>query len=298
MSRRLSISTPGREISVIVPHYQDLDRLGTCLAALARQSIGSERFEVVVADNRSPAGLAAVERAVGGRARVVEAPEPGAGPARNAGVAASHGALLAFTDCDCVPEAGWLAAGIARLASADIVGGRVTVSVEDEARMTGAEAFERVFAFDNRAYVERQSFTVTANLFCSRAVFEAVGPFRSGVSEDLDWCQRAARKGYTIAYEEAAAVSHPARRDWDELKRKWRRLNAERYALEVSGRAARMRWAARNLAMPISVVAHAPRVFASAMLPDLRTRLRALATLARLRLWRMADSLSLLRKDG
>ena len=296
MGRRLSNNSRSRDISVIVPHYQDLDRLRTCLDALGRQSMHPERFEIVVADNRSPVGIAAIERVVAGRARVVEADERGAGPARNAGVAASDGALLAFTDCDCIPEPGWLMAGVDALESVDIVGGRMIVCVDDEARMTGAEAFERVFAFDNRTYVERQNFSLTANLFCSRAVFDAVGEFRNGVSEDVDWCHRAAAKGYRLAYENAAVVAHPARRDWDELKRKWRRLNAERFALEVSGPAARARWAARNLAMPISVLAHAPKVVTSSKLPDARARLLALGMLARLRLWRMADGIGLLRK--
>ena len=298
----MSETINGRDISVVVPHYQDLDRLGACLDALGRQSLSRDRFEVIVADNGSPIGLGAVQRVVAGRARVIEASERGAGPARNAGVAASDAALLAFTDCDCVPEPGWLAAGIGRLADADhpadIVGGRINVCVDDAARMTGAEAFERVFAFDNRDYVERQNFSVTANLFCARDVFDAVGHFRNGVSEDLDWCHRAARIGYVIAYEDAAAVAHPARRDWNELRRKWRRLNAERFSLEVRGPAARLRWAARNLSMPLSVLAHVPRIVMSPKLPDARARLLALATLARLRLWRMTDGIGLLRKGA
>ena len=49
-------------VSVIVPHYNDLEGLEICLAALARQSFPAEQIEIVVADNASPQGIAAVEK--------------------------------------------------------------------------------------------------------------------------------------------------------------------------------------------------------------------------------------------
>ncbi|MFW5899467.1 MAG: glycosyltransferase family 2 protein, partial [Jiangellaceae bacterium] len=101
-----------------------------------------------------------------------------------------------------------IAAGFRALAgegAPDAVGGRVEVFHEDEGAgpstgprtvpRTGAQAFEAVFAFENRAYVERKGFSVTANLVTRRAVFEDVGPFRPGLSEDLDWCARARARG-------------------------------------------------------------------------------------------------------
>jgi GT2 family glycosyltransferase len=289
---------PDRNVSVVIPHYNDLAGLSACLDALARQSVSTGTFEIVIADNRSPCGIAAVEAVAGARARVVDAPDRGAGSARNAGVAASSGRVLAFTDSDCVPAPGWLAAGLAALEQADAVGGRMTVSVGDEARMSGAEAFERVFAFNNRAYVEIKGFSVTANLFTRREVFDAVGPFRSGVSEDVDWCHRAAAKGYRLVYAADAVIAHPARANWGELKRKWRRINAERFQLEASGTAGKLRWAATNLSLPLSILAHLPKVAKSPDLPGARTKLRALAMLARLRLWRMAHGLGLLISGG
>jgi len=280
-------------VSVIIPHYDDLARLDLCLAALEAQDLPRDAFEIVVADNASPAGLAAVEAVAGGRARVVLAAEKGAGPARNAGVAASKAPLLAFTDCDCVPAPGWLSAGLAALETCDLAGGRMVVSVTDERAMTGAEAFEKVFAFDNRSYVEKKGFSVTANLFCGRAVFDATGPFRTGVSEDVEWCHRAGRKGYRLGYAERAVVAHPARRDWGELKRKWQRMNVEGFGLAMQGGKGRLRWIGRNLTMPLSIVAHAPRVLTSPLLPDAGARARALAMLARVRLWRMTDAIAL-----
>jgi GT2 family glycosyltransferase len=284
-------------ISVVVPHYQDLDSLGRCLDALARQTLPREAFEIIVADNASPVGEAAVAQRIAGHARLTLAPQKGAGPARNAGVAASRGDILAFTDCDCVPEPDWLAQGVAALSAWDFVGGRMRVLVDDPARMTGPEAFETVFAFDNEAYVTRKGFTVTANLFCPRALFDAVGGFRVGVSEDLDWCLRARAAGYRIGYAAGAVVGHPARRTWPELRRKWERLNAEAFGLVAGEPGGRGRWFIRAFALPLSALAHTPKVLRSPLLASGRDRLRALAVLYRLRFWRFRHALSLLASD-
>jgi glycosyltransferase involved in cell wall biosynthesis len=285
--------TTSPKVSVIVPHYSDLAALDQCLDLLVRQNFPKADFEIIVADNASPQGEAAVAAAIAGRARLVIVPEKGAGPARNGGVAASSGAVLAFIDCDCLPDPQWLAAGVAALERYDFVGGAVEVMVADEGDLTQAEAFERVFAFHNKDYVERKGFTVTANLFCRRALFDDVGGFRTGVSEDLDWSHRARAAGYSLGYEPAAMVGHPARRTWDDLIKKWRRLNLESYGLVAGTAAGRQRWVVKSLALPLSAVAHTPRVLFDPGLSSMRHRWLALSALYRLRLWRCGDALAL-----
>ena len=205
---------PLPRISVVVPHFEDLHGLGLCLDDLGRQTWPRDEVEVIVADNASPSGAAAVAAVIGGRARLVVVAEKGAGPARNGGAAVARGEILAFTDSDCRPEPGWLAEGVGALSRFDLVGGRMRVLVGDPERMAPAEAFEAVFAFNNEDYVNRQRFTVTANLLCGRAAFERVGGFRAGVSEDFEWCRRAEGLGYRLGYAPAAVVGHPARRTW------------------------------------------------------------------------------------
>ena len=281
-----------RTVSVIVPHYNDLAGLAACLEALDRQTVRPD--EIVVADNNSPVGETAVAQVIAGRARLVVVTEQGAGPARNGGVAASTGELLAFTDSDCIPAPDWLEKGLAALPAYDFVGGGMDVLVADERRLTGAEAFERVFAFDNETYVLRKGFSVTANLICPRALFDKVGGFRTGVSEDLEWCLRAGSHGYRIGYAADARVGHPARRTWAEMERKWRRLNAEAYALAFTRPQPRLRWLMRSLILPLSALAHTPKVLASRKLGGAGDRARGLAMLYRLRLWRTVDYLRLL----
>ncbi|HWE99406.1 MAG TPA: glycosyltransferase [Caulobacteraceae bacterium] len=291
-------SASGPQISVIVPHYQDLANLDHCLTALTRQTLPREKFEIVVADNASPAGVAEVAALIAGRARLVVADERGAGAARNAGVDVANGLVLAFTDADCRPEPGWLEAGAAALGEFDLVGGRMEVLCESATARTGPEAFETVFAFRNEDYVKRKGFSVTANLFCRRSTFDAVGPFAtSGVSEDTEWCLRARDLGFSIGFAPDAAVGHPARRTWQELVRKFRRIDEESFQLSLSRGGSRLAWLARSVALPISAAVHTPRALMSQQLSSGGERARAVSTLWAIRIWRTGDCLRLLVRN-
>lgn len=283
-------AAPSPRVSVIVPHYNQLEALDACLASLGAQTLAPELVEILVVDNNSPIGSEAVRAMVGTRAQCLVETQKGAGPARNRGVAEARGQVLAFIDADCIASPGWIEEGLKGLERFDIVGGRVDVGVADSAAMTGSEAFERVFAFDFRSYIEDKGFTGSGNLFCRKTVFERVGGFRPAVSEDMDWCHRATAMGFSLGYHEAAAIAHPARANWSELTRKWTRLNREMLLLASERRFGRGRYLVRSWLLPLSIAPHAVRVMRSDRLPDRRARLRALATLAKIRLWRFGDA--------
>ena len=282
------------DISVIIPHYNDLAGLDRCLAMLGAQSFSAERFEIVVADNNSPVGIGAVRQTVGERARIVEAPIQGAGPARNAAVAASRGRILAFIDSDCRPDPHWLECGIATLGEGDIIGGRVDIVALDPSNPNPIEAFEMTFAFPIRDYVERKSFAVTANMFVSRDIFDQVGPYRSTVAEDVDWCHRAVAMGYRLLYADKVAVAHPARADWPELARKWRRTTSETFALAIERPGGRWRWLAQCMLVLASIGPHAAKILTTRRLPNARARLGGLTTLFRIRWYRFVRGLELM----
>lgn len=284
-------------ISVIIPHFEDLGGLELCLAALERQTLAAAQFETIVADNGSPAGSSAIDEVIRGRAKLVTVQERGAGPARNGGVGQSSGEKLAFIDSDCVASPQWLAEGLEALKKFDFAGGRVVVSVEEEERVTPTEAFERVFAFDFKTYIERKGFTGSGNLFVSRTVFDHVGGFKNHVSEDVEWSRRAVGLGYRLGYAERAIVAHPARRDWKELRAKWERINRETYALARRAKGGRLRWLLRTMLLPASALAHSPRVLVADALKSPRERLGALGILYRSRLWRFRHALKLALGD-
>lgn len=274
---------------VIIPHFNDTNRLRRCLAALMPQL--SPEVGVVVVDNGSTQSLDGV-RTDFPDLRIVTETRKSAAIARNRGVAETTAPWLFFLDCDCVPAPDWLAVAQALITQTgvgrgDIVGGTVTVFDENPPPRSGAEAFETVFAFDNRCYIEKKGFSVTANLLTTRDVFNAVGLFSPGLSEDLDWCRRATAQGFRLVYNDALRVAHPTRSDWTALERKWHRLTIESWGLQGTGAGAgaRLRWVLRALALPLSVLLHAPRVLGSDKLSGSEKR-AALATLTRLRLRR------------
>jgi GT2 family glycosyltransferase len=277
------------KISVIMPHYEDLDGLRLCLAALDAQTFPRDEFEIVVGDNGSPSGPDRVAEVIAGRAKLVTVQERGAGPARNGAVAASSGEILAFTDSDCVPEPQWLSAGLAALEHYDFVGGRVDVLVDDPQRPSPAEAFERVFAFNFEDYILRKGFTGSGNMFVARKVFDDVGGFRTAVSEDVEWSLRARAKGYRLGYAPDAVVGHPARRSWSELKAKTLRINSETYKLMLGQKHGRLKWLARSIGMPLSAIAHTPKVLGSSKLPSFSAKVGAVAILYRIRTLRFMD---------
>lgn len=286
-------------ISVIVPHYNDPVRLPLCLAALEAQSLERAGYEIIVADNDSPQGEQALKALIANRATLVIVREKGAGPARNGGVVKAQGDILAFTDSDCLPDPQWLERGAAALDQFDIAGGRMQVRLDHDGPMTPTEAFETVFAFDNADYVKAKGFTVTANLFCRRADFEKVGPFRSDMSEDKEWCHRATAMGLTLGYAPDAVVSHPPRRNWEELRTKFARIDRETFAWTIAThKRGRFQWLLRSFALPLSILPHGLKVIASPRLPRRADRYNALTMLVRQRLWRFANAWRLfLAKD-
>jgi GT2 family glycosyltransferase len=272
------------QMAVIIPHYNDVMRLQRCLGELMKNDTAG--CEILVVDNGSTQPLAAV-RAAFPLVRFLTEPEKGAAAARNTGVRHSTAPVLVFIDADCVPAADWLAVARRVAPKADLIGGRVDVFDETPPPRSGAEAFEAVFAFNFRNYIEVQGFTGAGNLVTRRDVFEDVGDFVNGVSEDRDWSMRAVAKGYRLIYEDTMVVSHPSRSDWPALRHKWHRLTRELCASNGFSRRDRLRWGLRGLAMPISALAHLPKALFSPKLASPSERMAATATLMRLRLVRM-----------
>ena len=274
---------------MIIPHYNDLANLGRCMRLLAAQTLPRRQFEIVVADNNSRCGLDEVQRVCSDLARVVAAPIQGAGAARNAAVEASRGRYLAFIDSDCRPSPTWLENGLAALSSAQIVGGQVDVDYEDPAHPSAVEAFEKVFAFNFKRYIEQVGFSGSGNMFVSREIFDRVGGFRGQVAEDLDWGRRAVAAHYRFRYAADVVVSHPARRNWTELTQKWRKASSEAFAITIERPNGRVVWFLRSFAILGSPFVHWVAVARSNKLQNAEQRLKAIGVLFRIRFWRFLE---------
>jgi GT2 family glycosyltransferase len=280
-------------VSVIIPHYNDLEQLVHCLESLRRQTIPSEQFEIIVADNNSIGGVAAVNQ-IASDIIVVPAPEQGAGPARNAGAAVARGRYLAFIDSDCIAREDWLQEGIAALQQSDYVGGQVITCISSAEDPTMAEAFEAVFAFNFKKYIEKDHFSGSGNLFVPREIFERVEGFRARVSEDMEWCRRANAIGLVLGYAERAIVYHPARRIWSDLTKRWDRFMVEDIRLAMEQPGWRRRWVTHAVIVALSPFAHWLQVVRSRRLSGLRAKFRGLHGLFKIRSYRSYRMICLL----
>lgn len=202
-------------VSVIIPVYDDLDRLVTCLEALERQTYPSSKFDVWVVDNH-PTPTIGPALAHFDRVHCIHEPGAGSFRARNTGAAASNGEILAFTDSDCIPAVDWIEAGVKALGAdpgCGAIGGDIAVFAQDPDRPTTAEVYELIYGFSQEDCVTRQHFAVTANLMATREAFNRVGPFEERLTSggDMEWGQKAHDMGVRMAFAPNALVRHPAR---------------------------------------------------------------------------------------
>ncbi|HVC69150.1 MAG TPA: glycosyltransferase family A protein [Acidimicrobiales bacterium] len=192
-------------ISVVLPVRDGLPWLDAQLAALAAQQWDGP-WEVVVADNGSADASADLARSWGRRCdriRVLDASHrSGPAAARNAGVRAARGEMLAFCDADDIVQPGWIAACVAGLADADLVAGSF-----DMASLNGmTPGAPSAAATDQLGFLPAG---LAANLAVRRPAFDAVGGFGEQlfVGEDIDFCWRLQLQGFRFAPAPDAVVA-------------------------------------------------------------------------------------------
>ena len=196
------------EVSVVIPVRDGEASLPPLLASLEAQTLARDRFEVIVVDNASRDATARVADAHG--ARVVHEPIPNRSRARNAGIAAARGELVAFTDADCVTTPGWLEAFLGCRDRAPLLAGPVETTTR--AQPNAIERLERAWRFAQEHWVA-QGWAATASMAVRREALDAIGgfdPAYAHIGEDADVCVRAARAGYGLAFCPGAAVTHEA----------------------------------------------------------------------------------------
>lgn len=207
------------ELSLIVCTRDRADRLARTLAHVAALQ-GERAWELVVVDNgsrdRTPEMLREFARTCPHPLTLVHEPRPGLGRARNAGLRASAGALVAFVDDDCYPAADFLArvrACFAENAHWGYLGGRILLFDPADLPMTIQESLIP-------REIKPRSFVPTgliqgANIAFRRVALEAVGGFdaRLGAGtpfpcEDVDAVARLSAAGWMGAYDPRPVVYH------------------------------------------------------------------------------------------
>lgn len=190
----------GVTVAVVVKDRRD--RMAACLDGIAAQR--PEPAEVVVVDNGSTDGTWELlrERADGWPALRVTRDGGSLGRIRNLAVTLARGDVIAFTDSDCVPSAGWLRELVRPFAdgSIGVVQGRTVPAADITARWSATqriEAFSRLYEACNIAYRRRP-------LAAAGGFDEEIGFF----GEDTVAGWRMHRIGWRAAWAPEAVVEH------------------------------------------------------------------------------------------
>ena len=198
--------------AVVIPSYARPERLRGCLEALMGDPAAD--FSVVVVDDGSPEPLAPVCAAFGERVRCLRQENRGPAAARNAGVAASGADFVAFTDDDCLPEAGWVGALRAAWAGEErrLVGGRVENALPGNRYSSASQALcDYLYRYFGAETGDAPFFT-SNNMGCSRARFERLGGFDErfplAAGEDRDFGMRWRDAGGELRFAAGALVGH------------------------------------------------------------------------------------------
>lgn len=205
-------------VSLVISTRDRQQALARCLQALERAAM-PRAWEVVVVDNGSRDGTSAVIAAFRDRApfRVVPVlePQPGLSRARNRGVAAARGRIVAFTDDDCyiAPDYPERLQAAFRDPALGYLTGRV---VRHDPRLAHTAVNERPRAYElpPHGYV-RTGRVLGANMAFRREVLEAIGgfdpDFGSGTgfpAEDCEAAARASAAGWAGRYLPDVVVRH------------------------------------------------------------------------------------------
>ena len=215
--------------SLVICTRNRADQLVQCLESLTVLD-AIEHWELVLVDNGSTDHTRAVIDAFGARYPhrlvVIHERRPGLGRARNAGLAAARGPLIAFTDDDCYPAGDFLVElkRVFEDEGVGYLGGRILLHNPDDApvsiRLTPKPWPIPAYSFVHTGLIQG------ANMACRRALVDSIGGFDEDFgagtpfpAEDVEFIARASAAGWHGGYFPGPTVSHDHGRRGDHVVR-------------------------------------------------------------------------------
>ncbi len=221
------------DLSIAISTLNRPAGLVQCLDAL----LGSETkpAQIIIVDQSEDDSTEALVKQRQGRAIEIvylRRPQHGLSASRNAGISCVSCPVVAFTDDDCVPDSGWIAAigrTFASPAAPDAMTGRVLPLGQDE---------PGTYAVSSRRSTARADFSGRAipwvvgtggNLAVKRQWFDRIGTYdeRLGAgapgkaAEDADLIYRLLKAGARIRYEPDAVIYHMRQGRERRLSSRW-----------------------------------------------------------------------------
>jgi glycosyltransferase involved in cell wall biosynthesis len=236
-------------VSVVIPTRDRPQRAAEAIASVLACDYPSDRFEVILVDNR-PDGASDAAGATAGsladdRVRILHEPVPGGANARNTGLFQACGEIVAFTDDDVVADRGWLASIAGGFDGEPGVGAVSGLVAPLELETPAQVWFEGYARFTGR--FERRAYDLGAN----RPTDDPLFPFDIGVlgtganmafrtqalrdaggfdpsfntralpnGTDVEALLRVMLRGWTVVHDAHAIVQHAHQREYHQLERR------------------------------------------------------------------------------
>ncbi|HVU37073.1 MAG TPA: glycosyltransferase [Opitutales bacterium] len=202
----MSANSP--KFSVVVPACARPEQLAECLMRLApgAQTYPAQNYAVIVTDDSRDDAVRDLVKTRFAWAQWTAGPRRGPASNRNHGATVGQNEWIAFTDDDCLPEAGWLA-GLAEAIAAH----PVHAAWEGATRPVGTQKFVNETAPLNT----HGGYLWSCNLAVRRADFAALKGFDERFAyasmEDVDFRERLKSGGRSFGFAAKAVVGHPWR---------------------------------------------------------------------------------------
>lgn len=222
-------------VTVIIPVLNAEKKLQEVLEALSVQTYPQDRIEIIVVDNGSVDSTREIAREFNVTLLIEEKPGPYA--ARNKGLNNAGGEIFALLDAGTIPSPQWIEEGVKCIAekNADLAGGNIVFDIGPES--TPGEIFDAITFANNKKLIEREGGAAAGNLFFSREVWEATGPFpehRTGM--DIWWTQKATTNDFHLQFAERAVVYYQPKSWTKGLRKSYRVGTMHPYNMRSSGK--------------------------------------------------------------
>ncbi|WP_066379891.1 MULTISPECIES: glycosyltransferase family 2 protein [unclassified Anabaena] len=232
-------------VSVVVPIYNGAADLPELINCLVSQTYPKDRVEYLLVDNNSSDRTLDYLKTSAANSPITIRPFSenhiqSSYAARNTGIRAAVGEILAFTDADCRPQPQWLTSLIQPFIAPDvvIVAGEITALPGHTLLEQHAERQETLSQKHTLAH-PFCPYGQTANLAIRRTALATVGLFRPYLTTggDADICWRILQKNIgRLEFAPEAIVQHHHRTTLRELASQWRRYGrSNRYLHELHG---------------------------------------------------------------
>jgi len=234
--------------TVIVPVYNGEADVPDLIRCLKAQTYPVDRVEYLLVDNASCDRTSLLLQTAVQEAAALgiifqylrETENQSSYAARNAGIRAASGEILAFTDADCRPQSSWLDALIAPFTDSRIgvVAGEI-VALPGKTLLEQHAERHQVLSQQHTLNHPFRPYGQTANLAIRRQVLEQVGLFRPYLTSggDADMCWRIQQQSdWTLHFAPTAVVRHRHRSTLQEYQKQWHRYGrSNRYLHELHG---------------------------------------------------------------